>query len=94
MSSVLFQSINNNGLSGIRGELNRLTREVTEARKDIAVLLKALEAKSPEAAEEFVRLKANEAFVAQQVTAGQQGNNRFPPQQAVNTFNNSFQNRR
>ena len=90
MSSVLFQSINNNGLSGIRGELNRLTRELTEARKDIATLLKALESKSPEVAEEFIRLKANEAFVAQQVATGQQNknNNRFAPQPpAVGAFN-------
>ena len=57
MSSVLYQSFNSNGVPALRNELNVLRNQIADARKDISFLVKALEAISPELADEFKRVK-------------------------------------
>ncbi len=88
MSSVLFQSFNNSGLSELRRDLNQLRSQINDARKDINLLTKALEEKSPEAAEEFMRLKANEAFAAQNAAAAAAAAARAAAVGQVQGFNN------
>jgi histone deacetylase complex regulatory component SIN3 len=61
MSSVLYQSLNNNGSNMIRSELNSLRNQLSESKKEMSFLVKALEEKAPEVLEEYKKLKAQDA---------------------------------
>jgi uncharacterized protein involved in exopolysaccharide biosynthesis len=61
MSSVLYQSFNSNGSPALRNDINTLRNQLNDTKKDIALLLKVLAEKSPEVAEEFARLKEQDA---------------------------------
>ena len=61
MSSVLYQSFNSNGSPALRGDINTLRNQLNDVKKDFALLLKVLVDKSPEVAEEFTRLKEQDA---------------------------------
>jgi predicted nucleic acid-binding Zn-ribbon protein len=61
MSSVLYQSFNSNGSPALRGDINTLRNQLNDVKKDLALLLKVLNEKSPEVADEFAKLKDQEA---------------------------------
>ena len=72
MSSVLFQSFNNNGLSDLRRDITQSRNALAEVRKDISFLIQALEEKAPAVAEEFARLKAQDSTAAANAAATRQ----------------------
>jgi hypothetical protein len=68
MSSVLFQSVNSSGPVVLRNELSNLRQLNSDLRKDLSLLLKAVEAKSPEVMDEFNRLKSDDTGSSVQTT--------------------------
>lgn len=76
MSSVLFQSLNATGSPALRNELNSLRNQLSDSKKDLALLLKAVEAKSPEVFEEYGRMKAQDAALAAATSAPPSNNQR------------------
>ena len=79
MSSVLFQSFNNTGGNALRNDISGIRNQLAETRKDISLLVKALEQKCPEAAEEFTRMKAQESLATTANTQNQNRNNAVVP---------------
>jgi len=79
MSSVLFQSFNNTGGNALRNDISGIRNQLAEARKDISLLVKALEQKCPEAAEEFMRMKTQEALATTTNNQNQARNNVITP---------------
>jgi chromosome segregation ATPase len=56
--------VNANGAFQLNRDLNSIRNQLSEARRDISFLVKALEAKAPEVLEEFTRLKTQDAEAA------------------------------
>jgi peptidoglycan hydrolase CwlO-like protein len=64
MSSVLYQSFNSNGSPALRNDINTLRNQLNDTKKDLALLLRVLADKSPEIADEFNRLKEQDASLS------------------------------
>ena len=79
MSSVLYQSFNSNGSPALRNDINTIRNQLNDVKKDMALLIKALELKSPETVEEFSKMKAQEAVI--------EATQNLPPPQQTNTRN-------
>ena len=81
MSSVLYQSLNSAGSPALRNELNRLSTQLADTKKDVSLLLKVLEQKVPEVVEEFSRMKAQDS-----ANAVLTNSTRPPSNNSVNTL--------
>jgi peptidoglycan hydrolase CwlO-like protein len=80
MSSVLYQSFNSNGSPALRNDINTLRNQLNDTKKDLALLLRVLADKSPEVADEFTRLKEQDASLSAASALP-------PPQQSRNAVN-------